>query len=29
MSIVSAETGRGALDLLDKHPDLDIVLMDS
>jgi HAMP domain-containing protein/signal transduction histidine kinase/CheY-like chemotaxis protein len=28
MSIVSAETGRGALDLLDKHPDLEIVLMD-
>jgi HAMP domain-containing protein/signal transduction histidine kinase/CheY-like chemotaxis protein len=28
MSIVSAETGRGALDLLDKHPGLEIVLMD-
>jgi CheY-like chemotaxis protein len=28
MNIVSAETGRGALDLLDQHPGLEIVLMD-
>jgi CheY-like chemotaxis protein len=28
MTIVSAETGRGAIDLLDKDPDLEIVLMD-
>jgi CheY-like chemotaxis protein len=28
MTIVSAETGRRAIDLLDKHPDLEIVLMD-
>jgi signal transduction histidine kinase/CheY-like chemotaxis protein len=28
MRIVSAETGRRAIDLLDKHPDLEIVLMD-
>ncbi|MEX2223366.1 MAG: HAMP domain-containing protein, partial [Candidatus Rokuibacteriota bacterium] len=28
MSIVSAETGRGAIQLLDKHRDIDVVLMD-
>jgi CheY-like chemotaxis protein len=28
MRIVSAETGRDAVDLLDKHPDIEVVLMD-
>jgi CheY-like chemotaxis protein len=28
MTILSAETGRGAIDLLDKHRDVEIVLMD-
>jgi CheY-like chemotaxis protein len=28
MAIVSAETGRGGIDLLDKHRDIEIVLMD-
>ncbi|HEU4439477.1 MAG TPA: response regulator, partial [Methylomirabilota bacterium] len=28
MRIVSAETGRGGIELLDKHPDVEVVLMD-
>jgi CheY-like chemotaxis protein len=28
MDIISAETGRGGIDLLDKHSDVEIVLMD-
>ena len=28
MTIVSAETGRDAIRMLEKHPDIDVVLMD-